>query len=201
MGDCVRVPDAPAVMLVRPSTEFKDSFLEGFREIAVASERQSWAYLHEDESLELPEHDFGGYVAALLARETVPPRDFVCDTVYWGLSANEIVGRIAVRHELNDFLATLGGHIGYIIRPSQRGKRLAAEMLRQVLLAERAQSIGRLLVTCDEGNIASEKTILKNGGVFESAVEAGPDRPRKKRFWIDLRASQRRERIAEQCLD
>jgi len=59
-------------------------------------------------------------------------------------------------------------------------------MLRQLLLTDRAKSVGKLLLTCDEENAASEKTVLKNNGVFESVTEVGANRPRKKRFWITL---------------
>lgn len=177
----------PKIMLIRPDRAYRRSFLKAFREIDTDAERRAWAYLPKDAPLEAVEDDFEGYVAGLLARETVAPEGFVCDTVYWGLLDAEIVGRIAVRHTLNDFLERLGGHIGYIVRPSHRGKGLAAEMLRQVLNTEKARAIGRLLVTCDEENIASEKTIVKNGGVFESVIDNEPGFPRKKRFWIDLR--------------
>jgi len=62
---------------------------------------------------------------------------------------------------------------------------VASEMLRQLLETARAKSIRRLLITCDEDNVASERTIVKNGGAFESIVRNG-DKPKKKRFWIDL---------------
>jgi predicted acetyltransferase len=101
---------------------------------------------------------------------------------------DEVIGRIAIRHELNEFLSKFAGHIGYIVRPSFRNKGVATEMLRLILETDRAKAIGRLLVTCDEHNIASERTIVKNRGIFESLIENG-DKPRKKRFWIDLTKS------------
>jgi predicted acetyltransferase len=58
-------------------------------------------------------------------------------------------------------------------------------MLRQALKTDQAKSIGRLLLTCDADNVASEKTIIKNGGIFESIVLNG-NATAKKRFWIDL---------------
>jgi len=136
--------------------------------------------------LDLPERDFESYVAALLERETNPPKGFVKDTVYWASCQSEVVGRIAIRHDLNDFLKKIGGHIGYIVRPSWRGKGLATEMLRQLLLTDRAISIGKLLLTCDETNLASERTLLKNGAVFTNFLEMGENKPRKKHFWITL---------------
>ena len=98
----------------------------------------------------------------------------------------EIVGRISLRHELNEFLKIAGGHIGYIVRPSARRKGFASEMLRKVIVTEKAKSISSLLVTCDEGNVGSEKTILKGGFALEKIIEIGSDKPRKKRFWRHL---------------
>jgi predicted acetyltransferase len=108
----------------------------------------------------------------------------VRDTVYWAIHADEIVGRISLRHELNDFLAKAGGHIGYIVRPSWRGQGVATDMLRQVLKTERAKSIGKLLLTCDDDNAASKRTIIKNGGVLESALDVAPGESKTRRFWI-----------------
>ena len=48
----------------------------------------------------------------------------------------------------------------------------------------RARGMKKVLITCHRGNIASEKTILANGGVFDGAVSAGEDIIH--RFWITL---------------
>jgi predicted acetyltransferase len=98
---------------------------------------------------------------------------------------DEMIGRIAIRHELNDFLRRIGGHVGFIVRPSFRKMGVASEMLRQLLETAQAKEIQKILITCDETNVASEKAIIKNGGVFEGLVTNG-EKPRKKRFWIDL---------------
>lgn len=178
--------DLPPITLVRPDLRYKDSFLAGLAEMSVVAERRSWLYLARVDQEADALADLAGHVAGLLERELVARPGQVCDTVYWGVVGEEVVGRMSLRHALNDFLWNFGGHIGCIVRPSQRGKGLAGEMLRQLLLTERAQSIGRLLVTCDEGNTASEAVIRKFGGVLENVIDAGPDEPRKKRFWIDL---------------
>lgn len=151
------------------------------------SDRSAWVYLGDSADLTIPERNFEEYVLALLKRETIAAPGFVTDTVYWAKIGNEIVGRISIRHELNDFLKIVGGHIGYIVKPSCRGRGIATEMLRQILQTERARTIGKLLVTCDEANAASEKTILKNGGVLEDIISIGTGRPRKKRFWISAK--------------
>ena len=96
---------------------------------------------------------------------------------------NRIVGVIDLRHHIDHpILGTWGGHCGYSVRPAERGKGYAKEMLRLNIMNAAKLGIERMLVTCDEGNIASEKTILANGGVFEKTIEV--DGVIMKRFWI-----------------
>jgi predicted acetyltransferase len=172
--------------LVPPAIRLRDTFLAGLDELAVESERSAWLYLGPVPPPDLPRRDFAAYVELLLAREHTPPPRFVTDNVYWALRDGEMVGRISLRHELTESLLREGGHTGYVVRPSARRQGIATEMLRQILLTEKARAIGRLLVTCDEDNLASEKSIRKNGGILENVLELEDGR-RKKRFWISLR--------------
>ncbi len=176
----------PSIELVKPNLLDKQSFLKGLHEFVEASDKYAWINMGEAVPLDLPERDFAAFVSELLKRETQAPEGLVAATVYWAKSENEVVGRISIRHELNDFLRREGGHIGYIVHPAWRKKGIATEMLRQILYTETALSIGKLLLTCDEENIASEKTILKNGGSFESTIEVDQGKPKKKRFWISI---------------
>ena len=59
-------------------------------------------------------------------REETLPEGMVLATQFLCIrkSDNRLVGMIQVRHYLNDFLRTFGGHIGYSVRPSERRKRL-----------------------------------------------------------------------------
>ena len=79
-----------------------------------------------------------------------------------------MVGRLSLRFELNEGLKKRGGHIGYGVSPDQRKKGYASEILGQALqiFKKERPSIEKALVTCDETNIASRKTIEKNGGEF-----------------------------------
>lgn len=96
---------------------------------------------------------------------------------------NKVIGIIDLRHHINHpILGTWGGHCGYSVRPSERGKGYAKEMLRQNILNARALGIPKLLITCDVNNAASEKTILANGGVYEKNIDV--DGCRMKRYWI-----------------
>lgn len=99
---------------------------------------------------------------------------------------NRLVGMVQVRHYFNDYLSKYGGHIGYSVKPDERQKGYATSMLKAVLPYCKELGLDKILITCIDGNIGSEKTILNNGGVYESTV-CEPDRNLNlKRFWITL---------------
>ena len=145
--------------LVRPAVGFHETFLDGLRTIDPPSECYSWVYLGDAADLSYPERDFAGYVETLLRSEHVAPPEFVRGVTYWGIENGRMIGRLGLRLELNDMLARAGGHVGYYVHPAARRRGFATEMLRQALRMPEARAIGRLLLTCDEGNAASERTI------------------------------------------
>ena len=90
------------------------------------------------------------------------------------------LGFLNLRLKLNEGLLNHAGHIGYSIRPSERGKGYAKEALRQGLQVAKEKNIKKSLVTCSTENPASRAVIVANGGVFED-VRNGVER-----YWIDL---------------
>ena len=105
------------------------------------------------------------------------PSTFLAATVQ-----GTLVGRASIRHELNDWLATYGGHIGYAVVPAVRRRGYGTEILRQALVVARSLGVDEVLVTCDVGNRASAGVIEACGGQFES-IAAG-DNPPKRRYWF-----------------
>lgn len=81
-----------------------------------------------------------------------------------------MVGRTSIRHELNDFLREIGGHIGYAVLPEHRRLGYATEILRQSLRIARTIGIDEAIVTCDDDNPGSYKTIEANGGRLQDVV-------------------------------
>lgn len=92
----------------------------------------------------------------------------------------QALGFLNLRLRLNDYLLENGGHIGYSIRPSERGKGYAKESLRQGLQVAKEKNIKRALVTCSTENPVSRAVIIANGGVYED-VRNGTER-----YWIEV---------------
>lgn len=126
------------------------------------------------------------FVARLVRRETTPEAPLVPETVYWAVVEGAVAGRISLRHRLEGNLKIIGGHIGYEVCPTFRRKGHATEMLRQILLTPKAHEIKRLLLTCAPDNVASNKTILTNGGVLEKTVFVESLKADRHHYWIEL---------------
>lgn len=99
---------------------------------------------------------------------------------------NKIVGMLQIRHFFNPYLEKYGGHIGYSVAPSERRKGYATQMLKLALPKCRELGIDKVLITCIEDNTGSRKTILANGGVYESTVYEPEEKVHLERYWIDL---------------
>lgn len=97
-----------------------------------------------------------------------------------------LLGSSRLRHTLTPSLENEGGHIGYDIRPSQRGKGYATLLLNLVLEEARRLGLSGVLVTCDETNIASARVIEKNGGKLINTVAAEEGGQLVRRYWIEL---------------
>jgi predicted acetyltransferase len=95
-----------------------------------------------------------------------------------------VVGRVSVRHELNDWLASEGGHIGYGVLREHRRRGYASEILRQSLVVARAVGVDRVLVTCDDHNVGSAAVIEANGGVRDAVRPLAGETPMR-RYWIE----------------
>lgn len=142
--------------------------------------------------LGLPLHDTAQAIAALgdLARPSARPTGVVPSTTWWLVRDGErILAECRLRHRLNAMLEHEGGHIGYLVRPSERRLGYGTRLLGLAL--ERARDFGltRVLLTCDANNVGSARIIEHNGGVLENQVLSRHSGALVSRYWIDLQDS------------
>jgi len=163
------------------------------RPLRVSDKEQAWQ-AHE----ELARDDFD-FLLDLKRREAWPvylarlerlrqgvdlPEDRVPGTFLVAEVAGQIVGRVSIRHELNDYLAREGGHIGYGVRPGFRRRGYAGLILGQSLAFAATLGLERVLVTCDDDNVGSATVIERAGGVLENVVPGLDGSVDKRRYWV-----------------
>ncbi len=146
-----------------------ESRREGYQFLTTYDDGQSWSQYLE---LLAKLRDGRGVPAGLVAGEMLAA--VVEDT---------LIGRLSVRYELNDYLATYGGPIGYAVLRAYRRRGYATQLLRAGLELARAHGVSPVLLTCDDANVASAAVIERCGARLESV---GPDEKGVlfRRYWI-----------------
>ena len=172
------------VRLIKLTKEYYDQLSEMIDEWKADLEanqgnRSPWAIFKNDY------HDFDFYIDNLQISEAKDGKG--PDSVYFLLDVERdiLLGAVNIRHYLNDSLLQFGGHIGDGIRPSERRKGFATEMIRLALIECKKLGIDRVLMVCDKTNIGSAKSIIKNGGVLENEC-VDKDGKIHQRYWIEL---------------
>jgi len=163
--------------LRRPTLEDKDAILEMIAEFEQVQSPHDGGFWDTENFVyeEWLEINMQKEMGINLPENRVPSIQFVSfDDV------GRALGFLNLRLRLNEGLLNYAGHIGYSIRPSERGKGYAKEALRQGLQVAKEKNIKKALVTCSVGNSVSRAVIVSNGGVFED-VRNGVER-----YWIDL---------------
>lgn len=166
--------------------EDEAAFKEAVRAFAAESD---W-----DFAFRFDEHaDFGEYVARLERekRGVGVPEGMVPSTYLVAVVGDEIVGRISLRHELNDFLRERAGHVGYGVVPSRRRNGYASKMLRLTLPIARAVGIESLLVTCDDDNLPSIRVVENCGGILQDVRKLDGMTVPKRRYWLSTEPAER----------
>ena len=141
--------------------------------------RSPWAIFKNDY------HNFEYYLEHLEIKEASDEK--VPDSTFFLLDTerDRLLGAVNIRHYLNEALMRDGGHIGDGIRPSERRKGYATEMIRLALSECKKLGIDRVLMVCDKDNIGSAKSIVKNGGILENEIEDSEGNI-EQRYWIEI---------------
>lgn len=173
-----------AIKLVLPTEEHLDQAWDYRRECkAAGSSMDGDGGLETSESARQWLADTRAY-----ADPATVPEGKVQATQFLAVRASDgrLVGMIQIRHYFNEYLEKYAGHIGYSVRPSERRKGYAKEMLRLALPYCKSIGLDRVLIACEPDNPASRRTILANGGVYESTVHEPGEDIDLERYWIAL---------------
>lgn len=157
------------LVLVKPSTDYLDEIYSYREEVLKnGSQFNGDCGLKKFDNIEA----WINHCRLMERRETVPNSELVEAEQFMLVRENEkyILGMINFRHYLNDYLSQFGGHIGYGVRPFERRKGYATQMLKLCLEECRKRKLEKVLITCDVDNEASRRTILACGGVFDKTV-------------------------------
>ncbi|MBR7082735.1 MAG: GNAT family N-acetyltransferase [Clostridia bacterium] len=173
-----------ALKLIKLTKEYKNALGEMIDEWQLDQEKNHtntspWAIFKNDW------HDFDFYLENLEVKEAKDGK--VPDSVFFLLddARQRLIGAVNIRHYLNDALLRDGGHIGDGVRPSERRKGYATEMIRLALDECKKLGIGKVLIVCDKDNVGSAKSIIKNGGVLENEI-VDSDGNIEQRYWITI---------------
>ena len=171
------------ITLIEPCEDLREAYIEYVKECREAGETMTpWV-------LDRPIDNFTSLLSWLKeqSKGIGIKEGFVSHSTFWLVDSNEqILGVTNLRHALTEFLLREGGHIGYSVRPSERGKGYATAMVTLVL--EKAKELGleKVLITCDKDNPASARVIEKNGGKLDNELVSKESGKMTQRYWIEL---------------
>jgi len=169
-------------VLVEPAEQYGEGFLAAEGEFAEAGGERLF-----DRHLGLI-NDFAAYVQQLGAEQARQPNEpgRVPSSWFWLIDGQVYVGRVSLRHRLNPRLRRFGGHIGYEIRPSRRGRGYGKQALALALQHACRIGLRRVLLVCSQTNVASPRIIEANGGVLEGVFRVRERSEPVRRYWIQL---------------
>ena len=175
------------LQLIRPDVQWLDE-IRAYREETLRDASTTDGYIYGSAQL----HDFENpldwitHCKRLERAETSGEHDFAESDQYLLVRGERILGMANCRRRLNEYMAAIGGHIGFSVRPAERGKGYGKKILALALDKYRALGFNRVLVTCVTENKGSRAAILANGGVFEGTLHDESDGAIMERYWIDL---------------
>ncbi len=133
--------------------------------------------------------DFAGFIQMLDNCENANlDKNYSSTSSYFVIDENDkLIGATSLRHYLTVEGYNTWGHIGYGVRPSERRKGYAAQMLKIMLDEAKTMKMHKVLISCHTSNIGSVKVIESCGGKLENIVD-DPNETGKtiNRYWFKI---------------
>ncbi len=167
------------IKLMKPSLLFSESFIEAIVE-----------FQGENRELDLDtaqlKENFREYLQKIKTEEDGLsfPAGYVPASTFWLIGGEQFIGKVSIRHRLNETLIQMGGHISYQVRPSKRKLGYGSIALALALPMAKKLGLDKVLITCSDDNVGSWKIIEKNGGILENKIIFNDIL--KRRYWISL---------------
>ena len=170
--------------LVKPDIKYKSQYIKMIDEWKITGEELSPWVLEEDYS------NFNSMVEKFqhLEQGIDIPKGFVPNSTYWVYNneSSLIIGAVNIRHYLNHLFVEAWGNIGYGVSPSERRKGYATIILKLAIEECKKLNIEKALLGCYKENIASVKTILKNGAILENEIIENNTGEIIQRYWVSI---------------
>ncbi len=170
------------MLLVKPTIDLRKEYIDYYNEWKNSGE-ESIPWLVES----VPPHDFECMIKTLNEYENglnIPIKWLPSNSTYWAVDENnKIISVVNIRHRLTQKLFDFGGHIGYGVCPSQRGKGLSKKVFNLSLKKANDLGIDKVLAVCHDNNIASRKTLISCGGL-EDSYRIDENKNLLRRFWF-----------------
>lgn len=158
-----------SAILVKPSTQYKESYIEALFEMKQESDIPEY-YDKQIESVEQ-------YIAHMekVAKGEDLARGEVIRSEFWLIEDGKYIGKIFIRHKPSGRTPEIASHIYYEIRSTERKKGYGTEILKQGLGEAKQLGLSDVIITCQKDNTPSKLIIEKNGGVFIDEVSIPHD--------------------------
>lgn len=169
------------IKLVQPCVEYQQEYIDVLNEYKSANEKPTFGLHFEYDNFDEIIDEINNIKKGIKLPAWQVQRD-----IYWLVRINDkkIIGVINIRELSSEYFIKVGGNIGYGIRPSERRKGYATKMLSLALQKCKEKGHNRIMISCESDNIASEQTIIKNDGIFDSEIiDNGVT---FSRYWITL---------------
>lgn len=111
-------------------------------------------------------------------------------TMMYGFLGDQIVGRVSLRHQLNQALARRGGHIGYAVAKKYRRRGFGGQFMAAALEFFRILKTKSVMITCADENEASWRIVERFGAKLEEKFYDDVDKEMTRKYWIDLLRAQ-----------